>query len=374
MPESTMRAAQAATHHMNYPEIQQKTFLTLLVVFSLAFIAILLPFYGAVFWAAVLAILFSPFYRKLLIKMNQRANLAALATLGICMVVVIIPLVLISISLVHEATNLYNNLRSGQIDFGVFFQRIVAALPTWVVNLLDRFGLTDFTTLQDKLSNAAVQGSEFITKQAISIGQNTFSFLVSFTIMLYILFFLLRDGDKIVMRIRQAAPLNPEHKRTLFNNLTTAIRATVKGNIIVAAVQGTLGGMAFWFLGVQGALLWAVLMAFLSLLPAVGAALIWVPVAIYFLVTGAIWQGATLIAFGVLVIGLVDNILRPILVGKDTKLPDFIVLISTVGGMALLGLNGFVIGPVIAALFISLWEMFSAGKQKQETDKHHRPD
>lgn len=359
---------------MNYPEIQQKTFLMLLVVFSLAFVAILLPFYGAVFWAAVLAILFAPFYRKLLIKMNQRSNLAALATLAICLVVVVIPLVLISISLVHEASNLYGSIRSGQLDFGVFFQKIVAALPTWVVNLLERFGLTDFSTLQTKLSNVAVQGSQFITTQAINLGQNAFNFLVSFTIMLYILFFLLRDGDRIVMRIKQAAPLNPDHKRVLFHNLTTAIRATVKGNIIVAAVQGTLGGIAFWVLGVQGALLWAVLMAFLSLLPAVGAALIWVPVAIYFLLTGAIWQGVTLIAFGVLVIGLVDNILRPILVGKDTQLPDFVVLISTVGGMALLGLNGFVIGPVIAALFISLWEMFSAGKPKQETDKLHRPD
>ena len=369
-----MRAAHTATHSMNYPEIQQKTFLGLLIIFSLAFIGILLPFYGAVFWAAVLAILFSPFYRKLLIKMNQRSNLAALTTLGICLVLVIIPLVLISISLVHEASALYTNIRSGQLDFGVFFQKVIAALPTWVVNQLERFGLTDMSTLQAKLSNAAVQGSEFITKQAISIGQNTFNFLVSFTIMLYILFFLLRDGDKIATRIKQAAPLNTEHKRLLFNNLTTAIRATVKGNIIVAAVQGALGGIAFWFLGVQGALLWAVLMAFLSLLPAVGAALIWVPVAIYFLVTGAVWQGVTLIAFGVLVIGLVDNILRPILVGKDTQLPDFVVLISTVGGMALLGLNGFVIGPVIAALFISLWEIFSSGKQKQEADKLHRPD
>ncbi len=354
---------------MNYAKIQQKTFLILLIVFSLAFIAVLLPFYGAVFWAMVLAIIFSPFYRMLLIKMKQRSNLAALATLAICMVVVIIPLVLISISLVHEATTLYGSIRSGQLDFGIFFQKIVAALPTWIVNLLERFGLTNFDVIQAKLSNAAVQGSQFITTQAISIGQNTFNFLVSFTIMLYILFFLLRDGDRIVMRIKQAAPLNSDHKRVLFNNLTTAIRATVKGNIIVAAVQGALGGLAFWFLGVQGALLWAVLMAFLSLLPAVGAALVWVPVAVYFLLTGAIWQGVALIAFGVVVIGLVDNILRPMLVGKDTKMPDFVVLVSTVGGMALLGLNGFVIGPVVAALFISLWDMFSAGNQKQESER-----
>ncbi|MDO8304491.1 AI-2E family transporter [Herminiimonas sp.] len=359
---------------MNYPEIRQKTFLLLLVAFSIAFLVILLPFYGAVFWAIVLAILFAPFHRKLLIKTHQRANLAALATLVICLVVVIIPLVLISISLVQEASLLYNNIRSGQINFGLFFQKVVDVLPGWMVNVLERFGLSNITALQEKLTTTAVQGSEFLTKQAISIGQNTFNFLASFTIMLYILFFLLRDGDALAVRIKQAVPLNTELKRTLFHNLTTAIRATVKGNIIVAAAQGALGGIAFWFLGVQGALLWAVLMAFLSLLPAVGAALVWVPVAVYFLLTGAIWQGVTLVAFGVLVIGLIDNILRPILVGKDTQLPDFIVLISTVGGMALLGLNGFVIGPVIAAVFITLWELFSAENQKQETNKQHRPD
>ena len=141
------------------------------------------------------------------------------------------------------------------------------------------------------------------------------------------------------------------------------IRATVKGNVLVAAAQGALGGLIFWFLGVQAPLLWAVLMAFLSLLPAVGAALVWAPVAIYFLVTGAIWQGVVLIAFGVLVIGLVDNVLRPILVGKDTKMPDYVVLLSTLGGMALFGLNGFVIGPVIAALFIAAWDLFASAEE-----------
>ena len=104
-------------------------------------------------------------------------------------------------------------------------------------------------------------------------------------------------------------------------------------------------------------------MAFLSLLPAVGAGLIWAPVAIYFLLTGSLWQGITLIAFGVLVIGLVDNVLRPILVGKDTQIPDYVVLISTLGGMVLFGLNGFVIGPVIAAIFIAAWDLFSSAKE-----------
>jgi predicted PurR-regulated permease PerM len=127
----------------------------------------------------------------------------------------------------------------------------------------------------------------------------------------------------------------------------------------VAALQGALGGLIFWFLGLHAPVLWGVVMGLLALLPAVGAALIWVPTAIYLLATGSIWQGVVLLTFGALVIGLVDNILRPLLVGKDTKMPDYVVLISTLGGLAAFGLNGFVIGPVIAAMFIASWDIFS---------------
>jgi predicted PurR-regulated permease PerM len=137
----------------------------------------------------------------------------------------------------------------------------------------------------------------------------------------------------------------------------------VKGNIAVAAVQGLLGGLIFWILGIQGALVWGVLMAFLSLLPAVGAALVWVPAAAYFFMTGDIWRGVILVVFCVVVIGLVDNVLRPILVGKDTRMPDWVVLISTLGGMALFGINGFVIGPLIAALFMASWDLFSQSEE-----------
>jgi predicted PurR-regulated permease PerM len=185
--------------------------------------------------------------------------------------------------------------------------------------------------------------------------------------MLYLLFFLLRDGAALGARIGRAIPLETEHKRQLVTKFTTVIRATVKGNIVVAASQGALGGLIFWILGIQGPVLWGVLMAFLSLLPAVGAGLIWLPVAIYFLATGAVWQGVVLIAYGIGVIGLVDNVLRPILVGKDTKMPDYVVLISTLGGLALFGLTGFVIGPVIAALFMATWDLFSP-----EPDQIHK--
>jgi predicted PurR-regulated permease PerM len=276
---------------------------------------------------------------------------------------VILPFTFIAASLLQEGVLFYQRIRSGELNFGAYFEQIMSALPKWMVDFLDNAGLSNVSQLKDMLSNAALQGSQRIATEALNIGQNAFDFIISFGIMLYLLFFLLRDGAALAARIRQAIPLSPQHKRNLFDKFTTVVRATVKGNVAVAAIQGTLGGAVFSFLGIQGALLWGFVMAFLSLLPAIGAALIWGPVAIYFLLTGAIWQGVTLLAFGVLVIGMVDNVLRPVLVGRDTQIPDYVVLISTLGGMALFGLNGFVIGPVIAALFIAAWDLFSGTKE-----------
>jgi predicted PurR-regulated permease PerM len=228
---------------------------------------------------------------------------------------------------------------------------------------LDRLGMGDFKGLQDKISKAAMQGSQYLASQAFSFGQGTFDFVVSFFIMLYLLFFFLRDGQDLTRRIRIAIPLAEPQKRRLQLKFTRVVRATVKGNIVVALTQGALGGLIFWVLNIPSSLLWAVLMAFLSLLPAVGAGIVWAPVALYFLASGMIWQGVVLGLFGVFVIGLVDNVLRPILVGKDTRMPDYLILISTLGGMAVFGLNGFVIGPMIAALFMSTWGLFTSAKK-----------
>jgi predicted PurR-regulated permease PerM len=204
------------------------------------------------------------------------------------------------------------------------------------------------------------QGSQLVATQIYSLGQNTFEFLASLLIALYLAFFLIRDGRQLAHAIGAFIPLAPAHRKQLWHRFVTVVRATVKGNLLVAGIQGALGGLAFWFLGISGALLWAVLMAVLSLLPALGAAMVWLPVATYFLMTDTIWQGLSLTAWGVLVIGLVDNLLRPILVGKDTRMPDYVVMISTVGGMAVFGINGFVLGPLIAAMFISAWQIYGS--------------
>ncbi|RZL67527.1 MAG: AI-2E family transporter [Variovorax sp.] len=349
---------------MNSPQLQRGVFLTLLAAVTAAFIWVLLPFFGAVMWGVAFAILFTPLYKRLLRKMPGRKNVAALTTLAICLVVVILPLAMIGVSLVQEVALVTEKIRSGQLNFASYFQQILDATPQWLLNLLQRFNLGDMAAWQKRISEGAAQGSQVVASQALTIGQNTFDFVVSFFVMLYLLYFLLRDGAALSKTVRDALPLAKPHTHYLLNKFTTVVRATIKGNVAVAIAQGTIGGLAFWFLGVQGALLWAVLMAFLSLLPAVGAALIWGPVAIYFLATAQYWQGFVLIFVGVFVIGLVDNILRPLLVGKDTQMPDYIVLMSTIGGMAIFGINGFVIGPVIAALFMAAWALFATSNEK----------
>jgi predicted PurR-regulated permease PerM len=347
--------------------IEHQGFLLLLVAITLAFAWVLQPFYGAILWAIVVAVLFAPVYRRLLARMGDRRSLAAAVTLLIVIAIVILPLTMVATSLIQEATGLVTKIQSGEYNFGNYLQQILDALPAWAKGLIERFNLTDFSGLREQLKAGLMKGGQVLAPQALTIGMNTFEFVIQSGIMLYLLFFLLRDGRALAERIKEAIPLHTHQKAALFARFADVVRATVKGGIVVAIVQGALGGVAFWFLGIHAALLWAVLMAFLSLVPAVGAALVWLPVAIYFLATGAVWQGIGLILYGVLVIGLVDNVLRPMLVGKETKLPDYVVLISTLGGIEVFGLNGFVIGPLIAAMFMVSWEIFSSRRTVQES-------
>ncbi|MCQ6259241.1 AI-2E family transporter [Pseudomonas sp. Q11] len=349
---------------MNRKSLQDKSQMLLLILVTIAFIWILLPFYGAVFWAVILGIVFAPMQRRLQLKLGWQRNLTSLLTLSICVVIAILPVIVISTLLVQEGAALYKSLESGELDIADYLARFRDALPPYFQSLLDRFGLGNLNGLRERIVKGAMQGSEFFATQAFSFGQGTFQFLVSFFVMIYLLFFFLRDGPELVRKVRTAVPLAEYQKRRLQLKFNRVVRATVKGNLLVAITQGALGGLIFWILGIPTVLLWAVLMAFLSLLPAVGAGLVWAPVALYFLLSGAVWQGVVLTLFGIFVIGLVDNFLRPILVGKDTKMPDYMVLVSTLGGLAVFGLNGFVIGPLIAALFMSCWALFVESKPR----------
>ena len=355
---------------LNSPALQSKSLLLLLLIVTLLFAVVLWPLFGAVSWAVFIAIVFAPLQERSVQALRGRRGWAAFATLMVIIVSVLLPTALLSASITHEAAAFYQRFKTGDIQLSEYFQRGIDAMPSWVRAGLDRFGLADLAEVQRKLVDALGRSSQALTSRAFSIGQNTLEFVVNLFVMLYVLFFMLRDGKALSAQAAQALPLDPRHTQRLLTQFAVVVRATVKGNVVVALVQGTLGGLAFWALGISGPLLWGALMALLSLLPAVGAAMVWGPVALYLLSTGSIWSAVALTAWGVLVIGLVDNVLRPILVGKETRLPDYLVLIATLGGLAAFGLNGFVIGPVIAALFLATWEIF--GEVRKESPRGGR--
>jgi len=270
---------------------------------------------------------------------------------------------LIASSLAIEATNLYESIQSGQLDVNQYLSSVGDMLPAWVKGLLDRFDLSNLNAVRERLSQLFSQFLQLVLSRAVTVGQSTLGFIVSLGVMLYLLFFLLRDGTSLTRRIKDAIPLRASQRDELLQKFAVVVRATVKGSILVAALQGALGGLIFWLLGIHAPVLWAVVMAFFALVPAVGASIVWLPVALYLLISGAVWKALILVAFGMLVIGLVDNILRPMLVGKATRMPDYLVLISTLGGISVAGLNGFVIGPMVAAMFIAVWDIFTAARE-----------
>jgi predicted PurR-regulated permease PerM len=353
------------TGPLHSPTLQSKALLVLVVLVSILFALVLWPLIGAVLWAVFIAIVFSSLQDRSVMVCRGRRGWAAFGTLVVIVVSVLIPMALLASAVANEATAFFNRIRSGHYEFNDYFQNFVSVLPEWARALLVRVGLEDLGAVQRKLVTALAASSQQITAQAFSVGQNTLEFLLNFFVMLYVLFFLLRDGRQIAARATRALPLAPRQSRRLMDQFATVVRATVKGNVMVALVQGALGWLAFWVLGIAGALLWGAVMALLSLLPAVGAGLVWGPVAIYLIATGGVVQGIGLILWGVLVIGLVDNVLRPILVGKETRLPDYLVLVATLGGLAIFGINGFVIGPVIAAVFLVSWDLLTEAREQQ---------
>ncbi|MBO6850310.1 MAG: AI-2E family transporter [Marinobacter sp.] len=339
-----------------YAKLETRTFLALLVGVSLAFFLLMKPFFGPIFWAVAIALIFHPVREAVARKLGDRPNSVALLTLSICMVIVVIPVVLLVTSLVAEGLGLYQKIQNGEIRPGEYIDRVNQSFPA-IEAFLAQFGI-DFSEMRDRAVNAFLGGSQFLAKQALGLGQNTFQFFLGLALMVYLAFFLLRDGRKLVELLIRALPLGDARERLLFAKFAEVTRATVKGNLLIAIIQGALGGLIFWILGITGALLWGVVMAIVSLIPAIGASLVWVPVAIYLAAVGDLVPAAVLTAYGAIVIGLADNVLRPIFVGRDTKLPDYIVLLSTLGGIVMFGINGFVMGPLVAALFMAFWGIF----------------
>ena len=347
-------------------KLEDATFVVLVVVITLAFGWLMTPYFGAILWGLVATIVFGPLYRWMAKRLGGRKGLAAGLTLLLILALVILPAILMGISLVEEAAGLYAQVQSGKIDFSAILANFTNALPPSLAAIADRYDFLDGDRLRDLIGTGLGTGLRSVATQALTVGQGALSFLAALGVMLYLTFFLLRDGDELGARLLQSLPFRTDLRDGLIDKFLRVVRATMKGTVLVAVLQGFVGGMIFWFLGIEPALLWGLLMGFFSLVPAVGTGMIWVPVSVYLLLTGSVLEGSILVFSGLFVIGMIDNLLRPILVGHVTKVPDFVVLIATVAGLELFGLSGFIIGPIIAALFIAVWDIVTELREQGE--------
>lgn len=341
---------------MNQNDATQRLFfIALLFAVSVAFIWLIRGFMQPIFWAIALGIVVYPLHLRIDARLKGRHSVAATASMLLVIFIVVIPLAGIAAAVTTEAVSLYERLRSGEIDLSRIYRSVETHLPA-ILSALESLNL-DPARLQEQLSSAAVQVSQFVASRALQIGQNTVRITVFFFLMLYLLFFFLRDGRRLLDDLVRALPIGDERERHLLERFAEVSRATIKGTLVVGVVQGTVGGIAFAVLGIGSPVLWGVVMALLSIIPAVGPALVWIPASILLITDGRILAGIVLILAGTLIIGLVDNLLRPLLVGRDTRMPDYLILLSTLGGLTAFGLAGIVIGPIIAAFFLSVWTM-----------------
>jgi len=339
---------------MEQRRIERAWFFIFLATVTVAFLWLTLDFIAPVFWAAVLAIIFNPLQRQLEARLKGRKTAAALITELIIVLVVFLPLVLIGVAVSQEALNLYDRIQNGSVNL----QDLATRIDPILRDLTARIGI-DPDTVAPRISEAVGAAAKLIATRAVIIGQNVLSVVAQTALMLYLLFFFLRDGDRLLATLNYAIPMGDGRQQALFRRFAAVTRATLKGSLLTGLVQGALGGVLFWVLGLRAPVFWGVIMAMLSLLPIVGPSIVWAPVAIYLMFTGSMTKGVILIAGGVLVVGTADNILRPLLVGRETRMPDYMVLLSTLGGLSVFGPAGFVAGPVLAALFLSVWDMFA---------------
>ena len=343
-------------HMLNSPE-RHPFFYALLIGVSGGFAAMMLVFWQAILWAVVIGVLFRPVEARLSRRLHDRPSAAALLTELIIIITVLLPALLVASAVIAETAGFYARVQSGEIDLGALTRWFDQRLPD-LRHWLSDIGI-DLGDVSQKLSSAAVALSSRFASMALSTGHNVTAFLISCFMMLYLLFFILRDGDSLLQYLHRVIPLPDELERRLFDKFAEVARATVKGSLVIGLAQGTLGGLIFALLGLEGAVFWGVIMVILSVVPAVGAALVWAPAALFLFIGGSWIKGIILVLFGALVIGLLDNFLRPILVGRDTKMPDYVILFSTLGGLSLFGMTGLVLGPVLAALCIAVWEIYT---------------
>ncbi len=312
------------------------------------------PFFFPLFWSAVIGVMFYPTYQKIL-RYTKNSNVSLSAVLLLVLVVIILPLAVIGTLLVKESFELYQSVQQSGIFTNVDVNDVSNRLQNSFVGPYLETVKTEWTTYAEAATRDL---SAYLFESIKNITSNTLTFMFQLFIMFYALFYFLKDGKKMLARLMHLSPLGNNYEQRLFERFTSTTRATLKSTIIVGGIQGLLGGLMFYFTGIEGAFVWGVIMFALSLIPVLGSFVIWMPAGIIMLALGNIWQGVTIILVGVFVISLIDNLLRPPLVGRDIQMHPLIVLLTTLGGLFLFGISGFVIGPIIAALYMSIMNVY----------------
>ena len=329
--------------------------LTLASVIALG--AIMSSFWVPLLWATILALIFRPIYLRL--AAGGRTRRAALATVTLVLLSIIIPALVIVMLIGGELADLARSpiandprVLAAQADL------LLSKLPGWASNWLASKGVSDAGDLGQYVVGQLQANLQLISKSALSVGQSLIGTVFAVIVTLYLLFFFLIDGAGMVHQFKTVLPLAPPTKRQLGERIASLVRSTVKGTLLVALLQGAIGGIVFAVLGLPSPLIWGTVMGFATLLPVVGTGLVWLPTALFLLATGQIWQGLALAFCGVFIIGGADNVARPMIVGRDTGLPDWLVLTSTLGGVGLFGFHGVILGPLVAGVTIALWELY----------------
>ncbi len=332
--------------------------LLLVLAVSLLFVAVVWPFLKPLLLGALLAGLSRPLYRRVTQMLGGRKSLGAVLTLLLLFIVVAGPLSAFIGVVVNQAINVSN-------DAIPWVQQHLGSATAFDVHhwLVQRFpALADYVPAQEQITDSAARLAKaaggFLVAGATQLTAGTATFLLNLFVMLYAMFFFLRDGGAILEKIFYYTPLSHEDEERVLERLTSVTRATIKGTLVIGAIQGALAGFGFWVAGLDGAAFWGTIMAVLSVIPGIGAALVWVPAVIYLFIIGQSGTATLLLLWCAAVVGTVDNVLRPSLVGKDAKMPDLLILVGTLGGLFLFGPIGFIVGPLVCGLFLTVWDIY----------------
>jgi predicted PurR-regulated permease PerM len=340
---------------MKFSYVQQVFFFSLLIGVTGVFFYMLSEYVSAVLWALIIAVVFYPLYERFLKFFHCRATTAALATVLSVVLLVVLPLVLVGSVVVSESLDIYQNLSTEEKTS--FEGSGLLARVSQVTSYLEPYGISQVDA-EEKIRDWGASLSQMVASSLVAFSQLTVTFLINTAIMLYLLFFFFRDGAKLSSIIMHHIPLGAGYENRLVARFSETVQAVVKGTLAIAALQGVIGGILFFAVGIANPMLWGVAMAVMSVVPLFGTALVWVPAALTMIFTGSLISGIIIILVGALVISVVDEFLRPVLVGRGSKMPDALVLLAIISGLATFGVSGFIIGPIIAALFLSFWSFF----------------